>query len=331
MLELKYKQKRQKTKDAMKKAINDEINYYQKAVEVIEEYFPGEISILNSANSAIFTTVESLPEPILTADMGGWNGLERSAEILGKKIEKIRTDDSLINIENLKEYLENNHVGSFYITALGAYNIEQPLAEIYKLCYLHEVILIVDVSGVMGDSELTNTDYADIQIASTGTPKIVNIENGGFINNITSKVEFNKHLLKSFRADEITCAAIAEELPNAYDTLVKTRNATCYLRDILTYELKDNMDFKLVNPDSKCGINVIITTPSKSIAKKVAYNIRSNLKINKNKSIISTGPNYNRLKKASVCIEIKNIDLSSLTYDNMDKLAKIVVNSILRS
>jgi hypothetical protein len=72
----------------------------------------------------------------------------------------------------------------------------------------------------------------------------------------------------------------------------------------------------------------MITVQSKSKAKKLAYNIRQRLKINGN--IITTGPNYNRIKKASIIIEVKNLDIKYLTKHNMDYLGDIIIEEIGR-
>lgn len=327
MLQLKYKEIPEHTRNFMKKAIDSDYDYYDYAVNKIKELFPSqEVHILNSANSCIFTITEALPEPILVPDEGGWNGLQRSAKILNKQVQEISTSNGIINTENLSKYFENNDVGSLYITSLSAYTAEQPVKEIYELCNLYDVIFILDISGSMGDEKLSNTEYADIQVSSTGSPKIVNIENGGFINNITQKIKLNNHLLKTFKADNITCAGIYENIDYAEQIYNKTLKANTYLKKQLINKLKDDKIHHIIH-ENEYGLNVIITAESKSKAKKLSYNIRTQLSITKNKSIITTGPNYNRLKQPCICIETKNLDPSSLTIDNMDKLVEIIINA----
>ena len=63
-------------------------------------------------------------------------------------------------------------------------------------------------------------------------------------------------------------------------------------------------------------------------AKELAYKIKQELEIPDNKSLITTGSNYNRLKIPSVNIEVKNIDVDYLTEENMDKLVEIIVEKI---
>ncbi|WP_455645202.1 DegT/DnrJ/EryC1/StrS family aminotransferase [Methanosphaera sp.] len=328
MLKLEYKKISTQTSNAMKKAVDSNKDYYNEAVDTIKELLPSnEIHILNSANSAIFTIVEALPEPIIIPDEGGWNGLQRSAKILNKKTMEITTEDGLINLKELDDYFNKNDVGSLYITSLVGYTKEQPLKEIFELCNLHEVILIVDISGSIGDDMLSNTKYADIQVSSTGSPKIVNVENGGFINNITQKIKFNNHLLKTFKVDNITCAGIIEEIPNAKINLEKTINATQYLKNKLIQELESDEKHEIIHKDGR-GINIIISEESKSKAKQLSFKIREKIEISNNKSIITTGPNYNRLKRPCVCIELKNLDINSLSKENLDKLNDIIITAI---
>ena len=94
---------------------------------------------------------------------------------------------------------------------------------------------------------------------------------------------------------------------------------------MLMKKLEENCEYKVTHPEHE-GLNTIITTPSKGMAKKLAYNIRQNLETTGN--IITTGPQYNRIKKASIIIETKNLHIDSLTQENMDYIVKIVCTEI---
>jgi hypothetical protein len=144
-------------------------------------------------------------------------------------------------------------------------------------------------------------------------------------NDITKKQKLNKHLIKTLRADNITCAGIYNEIVKAPEILQKTIEMNRYLKNKLTSALSEDKIHNIVHPD-KDGLNIIITAESKSKAKKLAYNIKQQLDIDKN--IITAGPNYNRIKKASINIEIKNLDTACLTEDNMNKLCDIIINEI---
>lgn len=308
----------------MQDALSSEHDYYDDAVNAIQELLPsGDIHVLNSANSCLVALAHCLPEPILVPDMGGWNGFNKSCELFNKKVSQIGTIDGLINIEILNNYFKDNDVKSFYITSLAGYTAKQPLKEILKLCDIHEVILIVDISGSVGDEKITK--YGDIQVSSTGSPKIINIENGGFINNITGKIVLNKHLLKTLKADNITCAGITNEITKAHEIEEKTEKTNQYLKNILKESLEEYPQYNIIHP-KHVGLNTMITAESKSKAKRLAYNIRQRIDVDKN--IITTGPQYNRVKKACVIIEVKNLDVNCLTRENMDKLNRIIIEEI---
>ncbi len=328
MLKLKYKKIPDESVKAMKEAVDSNHDYYNDAITEIQKIFhSNETHILNSANSCIFTIVEAIPEPILITDEGGWNGIERSARILNKNILKMKTNLGIIDVSELDKFLSENDVGSLFITSFSGYTAKQDVAKIHEICQIHDVLLIIDISGSIGDEELSNVKYADVQISSTGSPKIVNIRNGGFINNISQKIKFNNHLLKSLKADNITCAGIAATIHNSNEVYAKTLNANMYLKEKLVAELKNDSIHNVIHGNS-LGINIIISEESKSKAKKLAYIIRNEINIKNNKSIITTGPNYNRIKRPCVCIETKNIDIDDLTKENMDKLVEIIIKSI---
>ena len=308
----------------MIKSLSDNQDHYLPTVEAIKEMFDcEETHILNSANSCLIAIAEKLPEPIIVADQGGWNGFIKSCELFGKEIQKIETNDGIINMEILKSRLKKNRAKSLYITSLAGYTAPQPLKEIQEICNKYGVLLIVDISASVGNPEIKK--YGDIQVASTGSPKIVNIENGGFINNKTRKIELNKHLIKSLKADNITCAGIRNEIKKAPLIKTKTMEMNTYLKEKLCETLSHDNIHKIIHPTSK-GLNTIITAESKKKAKTLANHIRQEINIEKN--IITTGPNYNRIKKASIVIETKNLDITSLKKENMKKLSELILESI---
>lgn len=328
ILDLKYKRVSDDTRNAVRRALDSDEDYYSIAVDKIRELLPSKNTyILNSANSCILTVIESLPEPILIPDQGGWNGFRKSAQILGKKICEIPTEDGLINIEELNDYIEDNDIKSVYITSLAGYHALQPINEIYETCNIHRAILVLDISSSIGYPRINQ--YCDVQIASTGSPKIVNTGNGGFINDLTGKIELKPHLLKTFKADKLTCAAIANEIQKAPETIEKTIKANTYLKEKLDKTLK-TPHYNIINLKTT-GLNTIIKAPSKKKAKRLSYNIRKHLKVTPDKSIITTGPNYNRLKTASIIIETKNIDVEDLTKEKLDNLADIITCEINRT
>ncbi|RAP47750.1 MAG: hypothetical protein BZ136_05870 [Methanosphaera sp. rholeuAM74] len=322
MLELENKSISSDTVEAMRDAVGKSYDYYNSAVDEIKKILPSdEVHILNSANSCILTVLEAIPEPILVADQGGWNGFNKMAWVMKKKVEEIETREGIINIEELDKYLTEHDVKSLYITSMSAYTARQPIEEINKLCNIHEIIFILDTTPTIGAQE--NKNIADLQITSTGTPKILNIENGGIIANNTKKIQLNKDLIKTLKADNITCAGIKHEIHKTPQILQKTLKTNTYLKQQLQKQLPP--ENKIIHQDKE-GLNTIITTKSKKKAKTLAYQI--NKEINTKPTLIKTGPQYNRIKKPSIIIETKNIAIKDLTKENMDKLSKIILEKI---
>lgn len=318
---LEFKKISDDTASFMKEAVGSDVDYYERAVDSINVLIPSSnIHVLNSANSCIIALCKSIPEPVLVCDQGGWNGFVRSCELFDKVVEYITTDDGLINIEVLDDYLNSHDVKSLYITSLAGYTAVQPLMKIHDLCRLHDVLLIVDVSGTVGDERFS--DVGDVQIASTGSPKIVNIENGGFICDITGKITLNKHMLKSMRADNVTCAGITNEITKSTQILEKTIRMNRYLKD----KLKEHVT--VIHPEYY-ALNTIVPVQSKGKAKKIAYAIRQ--EVNMDGNIISVGPSYNRVKKPCIIIEIKNLNINVLEKEDLDYLADIVINELAKS
>ena len=99
------------------------------------------------------------------------------------------TEFGLIQIDVLKDFIEKFNPEAFFVTSFAGYMAEQPLKDIYKVCDDMGVIMVEDASGGIGDINGTfgNGDHAHVILASTGSPKTVNVGNGGFIstNNAT--------------------------------------------------------------------------------------------------------------------------------------------------
>ena len=71
---------------------------------------------------------------------------------------------------------------------------------------------------------------------------------------------------------------------------------------------------------SKRGINVIIPHDN---AKEISWKLKKSLTTDKH-SMITTCPNYNRVKQKAICVEIKNLDYSCLKKEKID----IIINEI---
>ena len=176
------------------------------------------------------------------------------------------------------------------------------------------MVVVEDASGAITDSEhkLANGNYSDIIIGSTGSPKIVNVEDGGFItsndNNVFDK---SKILLKTNKASNITACGINTELDFANDTLNKTIDACSNLKE----NIENKTNFEVFHRDKR-GINVILKTED---SKSLSYKLRQEFVLDSH-GMITKCPNYNRLKEKAVALEIKNLSIDCLNQDNLDNI-----------
>ncbi|WP_409200902.1 DegT/DnrJ/EryC1/StrS family aminotransferase [Methanobrevibacter sp. DSM 116169] len=269
-------------------------------------------NLTNSGNSSILLSLSAIDEKIIIPDQGGWNGFKQYAKFLNKEIEILKTDEGIISTDLLNE-LDLNKCSGLILTSFAAYSGEQNIKAISKYCHEHNIILIEDASGGICDNEkkLGNGKYSDIIIASTGSPKMINVESGGFISYNNEKFkEIFKIPLKALKCDNITAGGINTELNYTSNNFKKTVEACKYLKNNLDNVIHQN----------KRGINVIIKCED---PKKTSYNLRNELPIDK-KSFFTKCPNYNRVKEKAVAIEIKNLNTSSLTKENLDEIIEKV-------
>ncbi|WP_299525791.1 DegT/DnrJ/EryC1/StrS family aminotransferase [uncultured Methanobrevibacter sp.] len=272
--------------------------------------------ITNSGNNSIFIALSSIKGSIIIPDQGGWHGFKQIAKFLNKEIITLKTDLGLINTD----YLENIDIpkdSALIYTSFAAYTAEQDTASISKFCKDNEITTIEDASAGIGDNEkkLGNGNLSDIIIASTGSPKIINVENGGFISTNNPEVfENTKIPQKLSKVDEITCSGIDKELDFVKNNLKETINATTTLKKHI------NTTFHTF----KRGVNVIIPHEK---PKDIMWKLKKELPINHH-NFITKCPNYNRLKEKGIVIEVKNLNYESLKKENLDKIIEVINNQL---
>lgn len=268
--------------------------------------------VVNSGDSAIMAVMNILEEPFLIPDEGGWKGFIEIAKILNKKILKVPTNLGIIDPPFFEEYLDklNDKPSALFVTSFAGYTAEQPIKKLYKICDKHDILLVEDSSGSIGDPKrkLCNASHSHIIVASTGSPKIVNVGNGGFISTNDKKI-LKQYLIRMIRADPITCAGMIEELKRAPDVFDKVVNAVAYLKKNI-----DNVFHK-----NKRGVNIILPSDN---PKKDRFKIKKHINIEKN--IIVTCPRYERINKKAISIEIKNIEPKCLSKENLDKILDLL-------
>ena len=331
-MNLKFKKPSKETQMAMSKlAVGEDNNDYHPLAEekLVSMTNHSYAKLVNSGNAAILSAMNSIEGAILIPDQGAWNGFKQIAKFLNKDLITVKTNKGLIDLDNLNESiiqssdnnlidLDDDNKPALFLTSFAAYTAEQDLKAICDFAHKNNILVVEDASGAIGDYEnrLANGNYSDIIIGSTGSPKIVNVEDGGFITtNNNSIFEKSSLILKTSKASNITACGIYNELDFATENLKKTVDACSYLKEMIGDETNSN-----VYHNDKRGINVIIEAED---PKSLSYKLRQEFVLDSH-GMITKCPNYNRLKEKAVAIEIKNLDISCLEKDNLDEITDIL-------
>ncbi|CAB3288433.1 conserved protein of unknown function [Methanocaldococcus lauensis] len=275
------------------------------------------IIFLPSGSSAVFLSMwiaKSYSNELLIPDMGGWYGFLKFPKILDIKTKEIKTNLGIIDIKNLEEV---NNKSSIILTSLAGYLAPQPLKDIKKVCEEKEILFIEDISGKIGG----DCGYGDIIVCSTGSPKILNCEYGGFLGISYEVEEKLKDILNEIKLIYRTYKTInyfgllKEELLNAK----KTYKKYVEVNKIIKKNLK-NAYFKEYE-----GISTFIECEN---PKAISKEINSLIKLDNRKSITTICPNYDRILKKGIVFETKKIEISELNSETIYEIVDIL-NSIL--
>ena len=315
----KFKTPSQKTLKTMSEVAggNLEKDFEAEAAEKIKDLTGHDhAKITSSGNNSIFIALSAVEGDVIVPDQGGWHGFKQIAKFLKKDIVTLKTDMGLINPDYLDE-IEFKENSALIYTSFAGYCAEQDTKGISKYCKSNNITTIEDASAGIGDKKhnLGNGNYSDIIIASTGSPKIINVGSGGFITS-NNKESFDNTKLpqKLSKTSQIVCSGICCELENVDEKLEVTLNATKHLKNNIDNTLHAN----------KRGINVIIPH---SNAKEISWNLKKALPINKS-GFITTCPNYNRVKQKAIAVEIKNLAYECLEKEYLDKIIKEINNQL---
>ena len=316
----KFKTSSEKTKRIMSDVASGKLsdtNFEDDAIAKIKELTNHEdVKITSSGNNSIFIALSAIEGDIIIPDQGGWHGFKQIAKFLGKNIVTLKTDLGLINTDYINE-LDLKDNSALIFTSFAGYTAEQDIKSISKYCKDNNITTIEDASAGIGDSKslLGNSKYSDIVIASTGSPKIINVGSGGFIATSNPEV-FKKTTLpqKLSKSNEIICAGICSELENVSEKLEVTVNATEHLKKHIPDVIHAN----------KRGVNVIIPHDD---AKSISWNLKKSLTTNKS-GFITTCPNYNRIKQKAIAVEIKNLDYDCLKKEYLDIIIDEINNQL---
>ena len=294
---------------------NVDKNFEESCIAKIRDLTTKEhVKMTSSGNNSIFIALSAITGDIIIPDQGGWHGFKQIAKFLDKNIVTLKTDAGLINTDYLDE-LEISEGSALIFTSFAGYTAEQDIKSIVSYCKDNSITTIEDASAGIGDSENRLGCRSDIILASTGSPKIINVGSGGFIATDDDDV-FKRTSLpqKLSKTTEIICSGIDNEIDNVSKNLQVSLNATEHVKKHIPNTLHAD----------KRGINVIIPHEN---SKSICWDLKKTLTTDKS-GIITTCPNYNRVKQKAICIEIKNLDYACLEKENLDIIID-EVNSLL--
>ena len=292
-------------------------NFENRCVEKIKRLTSHEfVEMTSSGNNSIFIALSAIDGDIIVPDQGGWHGFKQIAKFLNKNVITLKTDLGIINPEYIDD-LEIKENSALIFTSFAGYCGEQDTKKISEYCNDNDITTIEDASAGIGDAQhkLGNGNFSDIILASTGSPKMINVGSGGFIT--TNSEEFfdrTKVPQKLSKTNEIICSGIDSELDLVEKNLELTLNATEHL--------KNNIPNVIHN--DKRGVNVIIPHNN---AKEISWNLKKSLTIDKS-GFITTCPNYNRVKQKAIAIEIKNLSYECLKKDYLNMIIEEVNNQL---
>lgn len=323
-MELLFKKPSKESKEAMCQASLDLgnrllENEYNKSAEDSLKKLTGHdyARVLCSGNAAIMAAMSNMKGPVLLPDQGGWNGFIKIARFFGLGISYLPTKMGVIDLKILEDYLKKMHPESLFVTSFAGYMAEQPIKEIYETCNKHGVTLVEDASGSVSDPEkkLACGDHAHIIVASTGSPKIVNVGSGGFISTNNCEIfENTNYLLKTLKSSPVISAGVVEEIKKAPGNLTKTVKSCEFLKKEIN---------SVLHPEKR-GVNLAIPLEEPKLKAK---ELRKNIKVHGG-GMITVCPRYDRIKEQAICLEVKNLDINCLKRHTLLKIAEIVKNII---
>jgi len=285
-----------------------------------------DISILPSGNAGLYIAsyiLKSVEKKesnnILVPDMGGWRGFLEYPRMFKFNIIKLKTNLGVVDPSTLEDVLRKNNIYALFLTTLGGYLVHQPMEEIKKVCEDMDVILVEDASGGVGGA----CGYGDIVVCSTGSPKIINCEYGGFMG-IGSKIE---DLLKDRdKIDELRNLLKAFKVMNIYGLMKEEAlNARKTYRKLVKYcdILKEELEGAYFKGEEGVCVFVEHEDP-----KEVSKRINKVIKLDNGKSFITKCPIYERILKKGIVLEMKKVDIHYLStediYEMVDILKKLL-------
>ena len=284
-------------------------NFENRCVEKIKRLTSHEfVEMTSSGNNSILIALSAIDGDIIVPDQGGWHGFKQIAKFLNKNVVTLKTDLGIINPDYIDE-LEIKENSALIFTSFAGYCGEQDTKKISEYCNDNDITTIEDASAGIGDAQhkLGNGNFSDIILASTGSPKMINVGSGGFISTDDEEVfKITSLPQKLSKTSQIVCSGIDSELNQVKDNLEVSLNATDYVKKHIP---------NTIHADKR-GLNVIIPNDN---AKSICWDLKKTLSTDKS-GFITTCPNYNRVKQKAICVEIKNLDYRCLEKEYLDKI-----------
>lgn len=253
------------------------------------------VRLTNRGNSAILNAIRIAKETydkeyILIPDQGGWLSYQKYPLKEGFKIKELKTDYGVVDLSELDTHLDN--CAAIILSQPAGYFASLDIKDIYKRCK-NKCLVILDVTGSLGDEELCNGKFADILLGSFGEWKPVNLGYGGFISfNDKNLFELsNKIPLNDFdNTKESDLILKLEQLPERYNLFYKTA-------ETIKSEL---IGFDILHKGRK-GINVVVKFNNEEEKQKIiTYCVKRGLEY-------TLCPRYIRVNENAVSIEVKRL------------------------
>jgi hypothetical protein len=249
------------------------------------------VRLTERGNSAIFLAMAIARKVnprthFLIPDQGGWYSYKKYPQFFNFNIKEIKTDYGIVDLDHLKENIENS--SAFIFTSFAGYFAEQPLKKIAKICKKNDCLVIEDASGALGDSKLCKGKYSDIIIGSFGKWKPINYGYGGFIS--ASKPEYFEKIKEALSLIKVHPAFYKDILP-----LLNSKRLKLILAKAEKIK-KDLKSYDVLHRDKR-GLNVVV----KFNPDVVEYCQKNNLPY-----ILC--PNYIRVNEKAISIEVKRLE-----------------------
>lgn len=264
------------------------------------------IEITTRGDTAIASALSIIPKNniVLIPEEGGWLGYRKLPTKLGLKKTEVRCDDAKINLDDLKEKLQQFSCGALLYQNPGGYFAEQPMEEIYAICKKNNCLVIMDVSGSIG-TKLCDGNYADILVGSFGKWKLVEAKAGGFISGKNKEI-FKVIAKNCLRLDD------EEKSENIFRKIKELPERISFLAKKREKIIEDLKEFDIVR---KNDLGFVVVVKYHTNPQKENDQMASHFELSQKESIINyckdnkmgwtECPRYIRLNKPAISIEVK--------------------------